>query len=66
MPGKLKVLISDLNLREAPGTSSKSLGYATKGVHNYTDVVKSGSYDWYHIEDGYIAYMKNYVELIDD
>ena len=43
--GKLRILISDLNLRKTPSLSGETLGYASKGVHDYTEKVNADGYD---------------------
>lgn len=52
---QIKILIDTLRLRETPSLTGSILGYAEKGIHNYTDVVSVPPYFWYHIENGYVA-----------
>lgn len=41
---QIKILIDTLRLRETPSLTGSILGYAEKGIHNYTDVVSVPPY----------------------
>ena len=54
---QIEVLISNLNVRIGAGTAYTSLGYAKKGIYNFTDTKEDNGYKWYKIADSqWIAY----------
>lgn len=63
---KLEVLITDLRLREKPSLSGKVLGFATKGVHEYTGTTKADGYTWYNIKEGYIAAVSGAIKEVSE
>lgn len=53
---QIEVLIDDLNVRDYPRTTNKSLGYAQKGFYNWLEKYNNDGYDWYKLAyDQWIA-----------
>lgn len=63
---RLEVLISDLRLRKTPSLKGSILGYAKKGIHTYIDTKTADGFKWYHIDDGYVAEVKDAIKVLGD
>ena len=65
--GKINIKIDNLRMREKATTKSSSKGFATKGVHEYSETSKADGYTWYRIENGYwVAGIDGDVEEFED
>lgn len=54
---QIEVKIDNLNVRDYPRLTNKSLGFAPIGLYNWSEKYNNDGYDWYKIaEDQWIAY----------
>ncbi len=60
---QIEVKVDNLRAREEAGLEKKVLGYVQKGIYTYTDKVNVDQYDWYKIENFWIAYSPNWETL---
>lgn len=61
---QIEILITDLNVRNAPSINADSLGFCTKGLYNWTAKQGAGDFDWYEIEPGrWVAYSDKWATL---
>lgn len=61
---QIEILITDLNVRNAPSINADSLGFCTKGLYNYTARQTAGDFDWYEIEsERWVAYSDKWATL---
>lgn len=60
---QIEVKVSDLNCRKTAKKSGAEVGFAKKGIHNYTDKATADGYDWYKISAGWIAYTSEWCNL---
>lgn len=62
---QLQVLVDQLRVRNAPGTSKDTLGYATKGYYNYYEIKIADNYTWYRIATNqWVAYDKEWEKIL--
>lgn len=62
---QLQVLVDQLRVRIAPGTSKDTLGYATKGYYNYYETKTADNYTWYRIATNqWVAYDKEWETIL--
>ena len=62
---QLQVLVDQLRVRNAPGTSKDTLGYATKGYYNYYEIKTADNYTWYRIATNqWVAYDKEWETIL--
>jgi len=60
---QLEVLVDNLNARDMPTTSASKRGYVNRGVYTYSSVVEADNYTWYKLEDFWIAYQREWVQV---
>ncbi len=55
-PVKVKVTVTDLNLRSGPGTNYANIGWATKGdTFTITHTIHNGGYHWGQYDGGWLC-----------
>lgn len=59
---QLKVLINDLNIRD--NANGNKLGFIKPGIYNYIETKEANNYVWYNLGFGWIAYNKEWVEIL--
>lgn len=63
LKNQIEILIDNLNARSGPSTTSEKLGYVTKGIYDYKEVINQDGYSWYKIENFYIAYQEEWEKV---
>lgn len=62
---QLQVIVDQLRVRKAPGTSKEILGFATMGYYNYYETKKADNYVWYRIAtDQWVAYDSTWEKIL--
>lgn len=62
---QLQVIVDQLRVRKAPGTSKEILGFATMGYYNYYETKKADNYLWYRIAvDQWVAYSQDWEKIL--
>lgn len=62
---QLQVIVDQLRVRKAPGTSKEILGFATMGYYNYYETKKADNYVWYRIAtDQWVAYNADWEKIL--
>lgn len=62
---QLEVKVPELRARKTPSLNGEVLGYINMGIYDIQDTegAKDG-YDWYKVQDMWIAYSKDWVDLL--
>lgn len=61
---QLEVLVDNLRVRDKGTTTGSILGYANKGIYNYTNTNEANGYTWYQIEDNkWIAFQIGWLNI---
>lgn len=61
---QIQVNVTNLRVRVSPSLKATTLGYARKGIYNYTETKVADNYTWYKIaENNWIAYDKSWAIL---
>lgn len=62
---QLEVKVPELRARKTPSLQGEVLGYINMGIYDIQDTegAKDG-YDWYKVQDMWIAYSKDWIELL--
>lgn len=60
---QLEVIVDNLNVRQEASLKSEKLGYIQKGIYNYSNIVTADGYQWYQIENGWIAYNESWIHI---
>ena len=60
---QLEITGSLLRVRKGAGTNQTVLGYIDFGIYNYTETKEANGYTWYNVGFGWVAYLKDDVEI---
>lgn len=62
---QLEVKISNLNARKDHSLDSEIIGYVNPGIYDYINTYQDDSYLWYNIEDFWVAYNQNWINILE-
>jgi len=60
---QIEVIVDSLRARKEPSLNGAILGYINKGFYDIQDKVNADNYDWYKVQDMWIAYSKNWENI---
>jgi len=60
---QLEVLVDNLRARESPSLSAFITGFIQRGIYTYREQIKADGYIWYKVQDFWIAYQNNWINL---
>ncbi len=60
---QLEVLVDNLNARKIPSLQGEKIGYLKPGIYDYQEKIEADGYQWYQIQDFYIAYQEGWENL---
>lgn len=61
---QLEIIVDNLRVRNKGTTTGSILGYANKGIYNYSKINQANGYTWYEIESNkWVGYNKDWIKL---
>ena len=56
-------MVDNLNARKIPSLQGEKIGYLKPGIYDYQEKIEADGYQWYQIQDFYIAYQEGWENL---
>lgn len=60
---QIEVIVDSLRARKEPSLNGAILGYINKGFYDIQEKVNADNYDWYKVQDMWIAYNKDWENI---
>ena len=61
---QLKVKVPELRARKTPSLNGEILGYMNEGYYDIQDKTEADGYTWYKVQDMWIAYSKDWEDIL--
>ena len=61
---QLKVKVPELRARKTPSLNGEILGYMNEGYYDIQSKTDADGYTWYKVQDMYIAYNKDWEDIL--